>query len=106
MKNMKKVFILLVLGAALMALAACGPRGGTIEVINEYRDPITNTPMPIMVNVNKLVPGTPDVTILPGDKEVYTFTEDGVYSVTALPPIAFVKPVNLLGGNTETVIVK
>jgi len=104
MKNLLRLFVV-VLAAGLLLVSCNLEKGGTIEVTNgmsmpTYVDIIKGVDI---INAIKEGDGT---LIQPGKTKIFTFNEDGTYTVTAIPPPGFIKPVILLAGDTQKVTVK
>lgn len=102
MKNFIKVLGIVLTAAAVLTLASCDlfEKGGTIEVTN-------GTSGVTIVTVSKELDSALDntKTIQPGKTEIWTFDEDGTYTVSA-PLSAFIRPVFLSLGSTEKITIE
>jgi hypothetical protein len=94
----------------MLALTACGEKGGEIEVTNEYT--ISNAKMKMYVTILKnLKEIEKDIEFAYGAKKTFTFDEDGTYTVNAsltanaLAPL-FTETAILIGGTTKKITIK
>jgi len=109
--KMKKLLIIGLALAATLVVASCGPKGGTIEVTNNYKP--LGIEAPIVVTIYKgvtLLSATKldQATLAFGETKKFTYEEDGSYLVQIPLPATFTlgKPVSLSAGNTEKITVE
>jgi len=106
MKNLIKLFVVVL--TAVLLLVSCGgiKKGGTIEVTNGLSTPTYVNIVKGADFLGALKEG--DGTLIQrGYTEKFTFDEDGFYTVTAIPPITgFYKTVYLALDSIEKVTVK
>lgn len=102
---MKKFIVLGLLIAGAMVLSSCGPKGGTIKVVNEYK--IAGQGTQITIAITAVVPLTAITENIPaGQSKEFSFDEDGTFTITSVPGTASPKTVDLSGGESVTVTVK
>jgi len=115
----KQCLVLLLIGlAAALTLGSCDEelikKGGTIEVTNGYKVNGVGFPTYVIVVEGAEFDGALEDLKSGGgellgvnEKKVYTFNEDGVYTVVAVPPLTgFYKPVWLTLGSKEKVTIE
>ena len=88
MKNCVKLFGLVFV--TLIVLSSCSEKGGTIEVTNDYNETA-------YIVVSKGVPSIDSLKndrnqVKAGEKKVFSFDENGIYLVFALPLSLSTKP--------------
>jgi hypothetical protein len=106
MKNVLKIFAVVLVAAAVFLMVSCQEKGGTIEVENKMA---TDIWVVITKGESKpdLSPEKGDI-VHPNETRSWDFDEDGIYTVGAisLTSLPKWKIATLLAGNTEKVTFK
>ena len=110
MKNFIKLFVVVL--ALAFVFISC-EKGGTIDVTNQMSgDPLTHSNLVIIVKGEKITDAVNDLAsgkgtpMTQGQTKTFSYSEDGIYTVVALFPSGFFKPVTLLMGSNEKVTIK
>jgi hypothetical protein len=101
-KGYFKLFAVVFAAALVLTLTSCPDllkTGGTIEVTNE-------SSLTTLVTITTPNLGVDPKTISAGATETWSFDDNGLYLILAVPGTASKSQVTLLGGSTEKITVR